>query len=903
MHVHKQERLEGLKTRGRMLFGSALVTAAMAVAPMAAYAADEPASDGAFAAASVVAQSDADAWDWIAKTGAAGQSTGESTQNALTYVDTVNDVLTAEDGSIVGVGGYDWKGLESIPENHGGCDGFVVKYNADHTEAWRGYVGGTGDDYFSSVAQLADGSYVAVGFAKSLDGDMSEIAKHTKATAYDGLIAKFDSASAADSAIAASKVAAFGGTGNDYFQDVAATADGGFVAVGRAASNDGDLAGKRDGAESSASALVVKFDKDLNQQWVTVVDASSKSYDEFYSVIEDAQGNYIASGYFAAPKGDLAEAAKGGKDGALVKLDKDGKVVWTKVYGSAGNDELSSVALDCNADGGVEGAQGYVVAGYATSLDNDLANAASKGFTAPDKGMPWMMRVDSDGALVNSRVIEAEAVDATADITAYEDGYLVAGSYKNASDVLGEADSAGNVYLARLRSDFSVAGAQTFGGAAKDVSKSLSVDEDGVAYLSGRFLSSEFCGLQLEAKKANGFIMQIDPSDLAAKPDAQFTIPVVAIKKGAENTAENKSMAGGCVYETAYVKQYGDSNEVTLYLQGITVMGTTIEAQDIAALKYDSDGDGSSDALAPIDNYDPDTHSRTVVIPVSDLSQKMTVFLHMADADLYFDTTEKIAVDDEPSFFESDAEKVENAIALIEAAAANPDAQNVAAAQAAYEALTDEQKALVPADAVKALDTAKGQVKTAEAAEKAAAEEADLANGTVKVEKASVVYTGKALTPAVTVTTKGGKKLAASDYTVAYKDNINAGTASFTVSGKGSYTGSKSATFKITKASQAIKAKKATKSLKANKKTKKLAKTKTIALKKLAKVSAKTKVVYAKANKVGGKLITVAKSGKVTVKKGLKKGTYKVNVKLSAAGNTNYKAAKAKTINLIVKVK
>ena len=43
--------------------------------------------------------------------------------------------------------------------------------------------------------------------------------------------------------------------------------------------------------------------------------------------------------------------------------------------------------------------------------------------------------------------------------------------------------------------------------------------------------------------------------------------------------------------------------------------------------------------------------------------------------------------------------------------------------------------------------------------------------------------------------------------------------------------------------------------------------------------------------------------GKVTVKKGLKKGTYKVNVKLSAAGNTNYKAAKAKTINLIVKVK
>lgn len=44
-------------------------------------------------------------------------------------------------------------------------------------------------------------------------------------------------------------------------------------------------------------------------------------------------------------------------------------------------------------------------------------------------------------------------------------------------------------------------------------------------------------------------------------------------------------------------------------------------------------------------------------------------------------------------------------------------------------------------------------------------------------------------------------------------------------------------------------------------------------------------------------------TGKVTVKKGLKKGTYKVNVKVKAAGNANYKASAVKTVTFKVKVK
>ena len=53
----------------------------------------------------------------------------------------------------------------------------------------------------------------------------------------------------------------------------------------------------------------------------------------------------------------------------------------------------------------------------------------------------------------------------------------------------------------------------------------------------------------------------------------------------------------------------------------------------------------------------------------------------------------------------------------------------------------------------------------------------------------------------------------------------------------------------------------------------------------------------------GNKKITInKKTGKVTVKKGLKKGTYKVKIRVRAAGNATYKAG-ARTVTIKIKIK
>ena len=61
-------------------------------------------------------------------------------------------------------------------------------------------------------------------------------------------------------------------------------------------------------------------------------------------------------------------------------------------------------------------------------------------------------------------------------------------------------------------------------------------------------------------------------------------------------------------------------------------------------------------------------------------------------------------------------------------------------------------------------------------------------------------YTGKELTPAVTVKDGEGNLVNYVDYTVAYSANVDAGTATVTVTGQGNYSGTQTAAFTISKA-------------------------------------------------------------------------------------------------------
>ena len=168
-----------------------------------------------------------------------------------------------------------------------------------------------------------------------------------------------------------------------------------------------------------------------------------------------------------------------------------------------------------------------------------------------------------------------------------------------------------------------------------------------------------------------------------------------------------------------------------------------------------------------------------------------------------------------------------------------------------------------------------------------------------KLSKTSYIYNGKAKKPTVTVKDSVGNLISSDNYKLTYSNNTKAGKAKVTLTFDSDfYRGTKEMTFTIKKAANTIKV------------TPKTAKVKYSALKKAKKTlkrsavlkvtGAKGTVTYTKASG-NGKITISKKTGKVTVKKGLKKGTYMVKVKVKAAGTSNYKA-KTKTVTFKIKV-
>ncbi|MBD5153466.1 MAG: hypothetical protein HDT16_13740 [Oscillibacter sp.] len=74
----------------------------------------------------------------------------------------------------------------------------------------------------------------------------------------------------------------------------------------------------------------------------------------------------------------------------------------------------------------------------------------------------------------------------------------------------------------------------------------------------------------------------------------------------------------------------------------------------------------------------------------------------------------------------------------------------------------------------------------------------------VTLDEGSYPYTGSPITPAVTVRDGTDELIEGTDYTVAYENNTDAGTAKVTVTGKGNYTGSAVKNFTIEKATAPV---------------------------------------------------------------------------------------------------
>ncbi|MBR5337869.1 MAG: cadherin repeat domain-containing protein [Lachnospiraceae bacterium] len=170
---------------------------------------------------------------------------------------------------------------------------------------------------------------------------------------------------------------------------------------------------------------------------------------------------------------------------------------------------------------------------------------------------------------------------------------------------------------------------------------------------------------------------------------------------------------------------------------------------------------------------------------------------------------------------------------------------------------------------------------------------------TVTLSKTSYTYNGKVQKPKVTVRYKG-KKLKTGNYTVTYPRGCkNVGTYTIKVKLKKGYSGTATADYTINKAKNPLSVKAKKPNVSYNKLTKE--KQTLVASSVLQVTKARGKVTYEIVE--GNENITIKnKSGKVTIAKDLPKATYKTKIKVTAAGDANYKPG-SKTVTVKIKVK
>ena len=366
------------------------------------------------------------------------------------------------------------------------------------------------------------------------------------------------------------------------------------------------------------------------------------------------------------------------------------------------------------------------------------------------------------------------------------------------------------------------------------------------------FQAASATGEAVEAEEATTQVVSVDGADVTVPTTLKFSVPTAA-------------MASDYVYVSLEAPGSPMASAQSARLQlGYTQLANASDAavERVTSLISWLSKDAGLSERAAVDTanvaYEALTDEQKAAVP-----EESVTLLNAAKASVEAAIADKAAAD-----------KVTAAIAALPAKdkLALSDKDAVQAVRDAYAKLTAAQKAYVTNLSV--LKGAEDQV--------AALEQAAHTVATVTLTKTSLTYTGAALKPAFAVKAKDGSAIAASNYTVKYEKNTNVGTATVTVTGKGDYTGSARATFKITQAESAIKVAASV--------------SKTFGAKAFSLGASMSKgdntLAYQSSNT---KVATVDKNGKVTIK-----GAGTATITVSAAATTNYKAAASKTVTVKV---
>lgn len=224
----------------------------------------------------------------------------------------------------------------------------------------------------------------------------------------------------------------------------------------------GDLAGPTQGG---VDGLVVRLDRFGNRVWTRAIATTGDDRVLGVAVSPDAQ--WIAA--VGTTTGTLAPGGGGGEDAFVRVLTSRGTTVWTRQFGTGGDDGALAVAYAPDGD--------LVVVGYASG---SLAGQPHAGL----EDLFVTRLAPADGAPRWTRQLGTSANDGASAVAVAADGWIaVAGESSGA--FAGPAVGSGDAFVLRLEANGNEAWRRVIGTSASDFGTGVAVAPDGGVLLAG----------------------------------------------------------------------------------------------------------------------------------------------------------------------------------------------------------------------------------------------------------------------------------------------------------------------------------------------------------------------------------------------------------------------------------
>lgn len=266
----------------------------------------------------------------------------------------------------------------------------------------------------------------------------------------------------------------FGGSGNDLFNDTAATPDGGCVALLQTNSKDGTLLGLTKDA-SVPYMMLMKFNKNGKLQWQKALSGNGSL--SLNSLAVDKSGNIYAAGYTNAK--NLGFNLYGDYDAVIYKFSSTGDTNWVKNFGGSMTDSFSGISI-C-PDGGV------AAVGLSASSDGNASVLKLKKGTSA--AVLVKFKQNGEVAFANTTGATGDsfnAVDVAPDGTIYAVGNFSSKLDGKAFSPYGMADAA----IAKFDSSGKRKWVKQFGGSKVENFRDIAATSDGCV-ICGRTRSTD----------------------------------------------------------------------------------------------------------------------------------------------------------------------------------------------------------------------------------------------------------------------------------------------------------------------------------------------------------------------------------------------------------------------------